>query len=253
MNKLLQSSLLVILILITPNTIFAVGNGTIGLLPSVTGQPGSIIETPVMINTGGEATAGVDVVLNFNKDILELTDITVYPENSNNAFEQFLTADFNAIPQSPSEIQLISQANNQGTVSLSAITNVFTSFNGVLGPNNPLARIKFKVLTNSPTSVDFLFTPDSTTDTNMVSNDDRDLLKSVTNMLVNQNPPITYPEASSGAKPGDLDNNSTVDIYDYTQLLSDFSKTGSGLTSDIDKDDDVDIFDYTILLTNFGR
>ena len=148
---------------------------------------------------------------------------------------------------------MISQANSQGIFSFSGITGVFTPFNGVLGVNNPLAKIKFKVLTNSPTSVNFQFTPNSTIDTNIVSTDGtRDLLKTVTNMSVNQNPPITYPEASGSPKPGDLDGNNTVDIFDYSQLLTDFGKTGPGLASDIDKSGAVDIFDYTILLSNFS-
>ena len=53
-------------------------------------------------------------------------------------------------------------------------------------------------------------------------------------------------------KPGDLDGDNDVDIFDYNQLLTDFGKTGN-LAADIDKNGKVDIFDYNILLTNFGK
>ena len=253
MSKFLALVFLAIFTLSFPRDTLAIGNGSISLTPSISAQPGSIIETPVMINTDGEPTAGVDAILTFDKNILELVDITVYPENSNNAFSQFLTANFNLTPQDTSEVQLISQANTQGIFSFSGITGVFTPFNGVLGENNPLARIKFKVLTNAPTSVNFQFTPNSTTDTNMVSTDgERDLLKTVTNMSVNNNLPITYPEASAGSKLGDLNGDDAVDIFDYTIVLTDFGKTGSNIQGDVDKSGGVDIFDYTTLLTNFA-
>ncbi len=54
-------------------------------------------------------------------------------------------------------------------------------------------------------------------------------------------------------KPGDLDNDCDVDIFDYNQLLTEFGKTQSGLISDIDSNGKVDIFDYNALITNFGK
>ena len=54
-------------------------------------------------------------------------------------------------------------------------------------------------------------------------------------------------------KPGDLDSDGDVDIFDYNKLISDFGKSGVGLAPDIDKDGDVDIFDYNKLIENFGR
>ena len=66
--------LLFFILLLAPQPVLALGNASISLTPDISAQPGSIIETPVMINTDGEPTAGVDVILNFNKNILELTD-----------------------------------------------------------------------------------------------------------------------------------------------------------------------------------
>jgi hypothetical protein len=56
-----------------------------------------------------------------------------------------------------------------------------------------------------------------------------------------------------GSKPGDIDGNGKVDIFDYNILLGNFGKTGAGIQGDIDKNGKVDIFDYNILLSNFGK
>lgn len=226
----------------------AIGNASISLPSDISAQTGSIITVPVMVNTDGEPTGGIDVILIFDKNVLQLTDITTYPENSNNILKQFLTAQFNDNPQHASEIQLISDANNAGIFAFSAIAGVFESFNGVMSEANPLATVSFKVLNTTPTTVSFQFTPGSTADTNMPNLEaTRDLLKQANNLKVNQ-PSSPTPSP----KVGDLDNNSYVDIFDYNQLLADFGKTGSQILGDIDKNSQVDIFDYNILLSNFG-
>lgn len=65
-------------------------------------------------------------------------------------------------------------------------------------------------------------------------------------------PSIAPSPSATPVKPGDLDRDSDIDIFDYNQLLTDFGKTGSSLPADIDQNGKVDIFDYNILLTNFG-
>jgi hypothetical protein len=61
------------------------------------------------------------------------------------------------------------------------------------------------------------------------------------------------PNPSATAKPGDIDGNSKVDIFDYNILLTNFGKTGTGIQGDLDGNNKVDIFDYNILLSNFGK
>lgn len=72
---------------------------------------------------------------------------------------------------------------------------------------------------------------------------------SLTSLTYAQNP-VSGPV--NPLKPGDLDGDNGVDIFDYNILLTDFGKTGS-IPADIDKSGKVDIFDYNILLTNFGK
>ncbi len=58
---------------------------------------------------------------------------------------------------------------------------------------------------------------------------------------------------SPSMKPGDIDGNGAVDIFDYNTLLTNFGKTGSGILGDIDSNGVVDIFDYNLILTNYGK
>lgn len=54
---------------------------------------------------------------------------------------------------------------------------------------------------------------------------------------------------------GDLNNDGKVDIFDFSNLISNFGKTGSPgfIPADINRDGNVDIFDFSILLGNFGK
>jgi hypothetical protein len=232
------------------NSSHATGNGSIRLTPSVTAGVGQTFTTPIMIDTAGEDIVGVDIQLVFDKTVLELTDISYFPENS--VLKDYIPG----ISDPAQKTQLLAQTNNIGILQFSSITlGDEDVFNGTLGESNPFAILQFKVLRNTPTSAAFNHTPGSTIDTNLTGTEAVDILSTVTNMYVNGNPPITYPELSPNpdAKPGDLDNDNKVGIFDYNILLTDFGKTGTNLIADLDKDGKVGIFDYNILLTNFGR
>jgi len=53
-------------------------------------------------------------------------------------------------------------------------------------------------------------------------------------------------------KPGDLNSDTYVDIFDYNLLVANFGKTGTNI-ADINHDQVVDIFDYNVLVANFGK
>lgn len=58
----------------------------------------------------------------------------------------------------------------------------------------------------------------------------------------------------SPRKPGDVDGNNIVNIFDYNEVLTNFGKTsGFNIFTDFDGNGRVDIFDYNLLLTNFGK
>jgi hypothetical protein len=63
------------------------------------------------------------------------------------------------------------------------------------------------------------------------------------------------PTSTPIPKPGDLNGDGKVDIFDYNAMVADFGKTGSPgwIPADINKDGKVDIFDYNVLVGNFGK
>ena len=65
--------------------------------------------------------------------------------------------------------------------------------------------------------------------------------------------PTPSPAASPSGKPGDIDGNNRVDIFDYNTLLTNFGRNGTNLPGDFDRNGRVDIFDLNTLLSNFGQ
>ncbi len=53
-------------------------------------------------------------------------------------------------------------------------------------------------------------------------------------------------------KKGDVNKDDLINVADYTELLTDFKKTGAR-NADLNNDSLVDIFDYNILVENFGK
>lgn len=66
-------------------------------------------------------------------------------------------------------------------------------------------------------------------------------------------PSPTASPSMSPIIPGDINNSSKVDVFDYNLLIIDFGKTGTNLRSDLNKNGKVDVYDYNILMINFGR
>lgn len=68
-------------------------------------------------------------------------------------------------------------------------------------------------------------------------------------------PTQTPTPTSIPVKPGDVNGDGKVDIFDYNILIGDLGKTGSpGFSrADINRDGKVDIFDYNVVIGNFGK
>jgi hypothetical protein len=59
---------------------------------------------------------------------------------------------------------------------------------------------------------------------------------------------------SGATLPGDVDGNGKVDIFDFNMVVTNFGKTGIGLSGgDLDGNGKVDIFDFNTIVTNFGH
>ena len=166
----------------------------LSLLPSLTVGNGQEFSLPVMLGTDGVEIIGVDVVLNFDKNYLELTNIIPGPEARPNPytppFGTYLPVDNNG----NFNVQAVkNSANASGKIEIGAVAfnwaneQVTSGFNGTLNQANPLFTLKFKAKQGGQTSVNFSFTPGSTTDSNLVRiNGDQvqDILSQVTNLSI---------------------------------------------------------------------
>jgi len=82
-----------------------------------------------------------------------------------------------------------------------------------------------------------------------------------TNLSPRANTPVTPPITPPGSTPSptpsplpsaDINNDSKVNLADYTLLSQEFMQTGPNLNSDLNNDNKVDLADYTILAQQFG-
>ncbi len=174
------------------------GNASLSLFSSRTVNINEEFNLPVMLNTDGETVVAVDVVITFNPNHLELTDIIPHPESG--SLEIFMPLDSNGNFKTQ---EVINKANSNGEIAFGTASyrwnteRVLNGFQGVMGPANPLAVLKFKPkVVNSGTAVNFSFTSGSTTDSNLVSGDS-DILSQVTNSMIE----ITDTPDQSDCKP----------------------------------------------------
>jgi hypothetical protein len=163
----------------------ATGNASLSLPSNRPIDAGSEFTLPVMVDTDSQSVIAVDVIINFDKNHLRLVDIT--PHIQSGSLETFMPLDSNGQFK---VAEVISKANSEGKVSFGSAAfrwsteEVLSGFNGVLGPTNPLATLRFEALAAaSRTDVGFQFTDGETTDSNLVSGTD-DILASTVNCQV---------------------------------------------------------------------
>jgi len=163
-------------------------NASLSLPSSQTITVNQEFSVPVMLNTDGVEIIGADVVLNFDKNYLELTNVSTGP---NSPFGTHLPVDSNG---NFAASTVKNNANSTGKIEIGAVAfnwaseQVTSGFNGVLGVNNPLFTLTFKAKNTGQTSIGFGFSSGSTIDSNLVRiNDDQvqDILSQVTNLSLN--------------------------------------------------------------------
>lgn len=64
--------------------------------------------------------------------------------------------------------------------------------------------------------------------------------------------PVGTSSPTCSAKPGDINNDNAVDIFDLSMLLSAYGQTTTAC-ADVNRDGKVDIFDLSILLSGYGK
>ncbi len=219
--------------------------GNLSLTPeTATFNRGCSYQIDIEYNIGGGQTNGIDAVIFYDQ-----SRITVNSISNGNIFSTYPGVIF---------------ANN--IINVSGITEAPPA--PPVSGSGILATLNIMIPSNASLGsalLNFDFDPNNkqkTTDSNIPApGGSADLLSSVNNGnyqigsgTCSGTNPVSSPvsPSSAPAKPGDIDGDNSVDIFDYNQLLTDFGKQQSGLSRDIDKNGKVDIFDYNILLTNFG-
>lgn len=142
---------------------------TIELGTSKTVTPEEAFEVPVMLSLKGQQIVAADVVLSFDKSILELKDITAKPDSSNNKLTTYLPRDNNGFNKN----KVLQLANSTGRIEFGAVC--FTASGCPenqtqdLGIANPLAILKFKTLKTGNTTLSILYSPNDKKNSNLIT------------------------------------------------------------------------------------
>jgi len=238
----------------------------LSLLPSLTVGNGQEFSLPVMLGTDGVEIIGVDVVLNFDKNYLELTNIIPGPEVRPNTytppFGTYLPVDNNG---NFNVQEVKNSANSSGKIEIGAVAFNWASeqttpgFNGTLDQTNPLFTLKFRAKQAGQTSVYFSpnpFTPGTTADSNLVRiNGDQvqDILSQVTNLsitITSTTPtPTSGPTNTPTPTPRPTNTPTPTPQPTNTPTPTPLQCTGNG---DINLDGKVSEIDIMIILNNWS-
>lgn len=150
------------------NVVTPLSGGKLYLISSQTDyKTGDTIPVTIRVNTGGWTTDGTDILLKYNKDILEIEG------NSPTAFKR------GSIYQEYPVINIDSQA---GTVQISGIataTSEKKGFNGI----DVFGILNFKAKQSGNAKIEIEFQKDNTEDSNIIeTSSSRDILEEVTNL-----------------------------------------------------------------------
>lgn len=164
--RIILSLLAFMMFFLAPSSAMAAG-ATLSLSPtSGTFNRGCNFAVDINVNTGGNVTDGVDVILVYDQSKLNATAITEDPNG--NTYEDF-----------PGK----SIDNTNGKITISGLAPIGSGFSG----QGTIARIEFSVLGNASGSTQIVFDfdpndPTKTTDSNVVqSGTVSDILSEVTN------------------------------------------------------------------------
>ncbi len=159
---------------------------------SVDVESGIPFDVPVML-TAINSTVGVDLVAKFDPTQFQLLE--VLPQASTSVFGTF--APLNNVGSFDSAL-VASRANSNGTVLFSALAidkasgNFQLPFAGQLSRTGPLALLRFKSLQTASGTISMAYSPNSTTESNVVSVDTgKDILINVVPVKVTVRAPVT--------------------------------------------------------------
>lgn len=238
----------------------------------LTQPPGQPFSIPVIVDTDTSNIVGADIIINFDKNYLTLTDIT-----PSGAISTSLKTFTPVVPNDPTgafdKTTVISDANNNGSIKFGAAAAAWSnsgptptitltsSFSG----SSTLAILTFQPKQLGSTALTFDYTPNSTTDTNLVSPQNTDILSVINNLnitIANPTPTLTpTPQFCPFHSSGDFNCDNIINIFDYNILLQNFgcpTRTSPVCdpdwnSADANNDGLINIFDYNTLLQHFGQ
>ncbi len=136
---------------------------------SKTASVGGEFEVPVILSLKNQEIVAADIVLDFDKGILELKDVTPKPDSANNKLTTYLPKDNNGFNKN----KVLQAANSTGRIEFGAVcfseTGCPQGQSQDLREANPLAILKFKTLKTGSTSVSVLYSPNSKNNSNLIN------------------------------------------------------------------------------------
>jgi regulation of enolase protein 1 (concanavalin A-like superfamily) len=163
---------------------FAAGNATIRVGGVNTVAPNQTFTIPVSINTDNQTISSADVLISYDRNYLILTAITPVA-NTTTPLKTFVPV---TTSNTFDTAQVVSQASQSGQIRFGAITYdpaaqaVTSAYNGT----TVLANLTFKAIRSGQTPLTFSFSPNSSTDTNLVAESSTpvDILTAVSNAAI---------------------------------------------------------------------
>ncbi len=165
-------------------------NSSVDLPAAISSTPGETFDAPIAVNNDETEVIAADIILNFDKNYLQLIDII--PNTTSNNLKIFLPIDEK---MEFDKAQVIISANEKGQVQFSALCYLQEPcYQGLIAPltfENPLATLKFKSLLAGSTSLNVSFLSQGlTTDSNLATRDQKDILGHVISSTINISAPV---------------------------------------------------------------
>lgn len=212
-------------------------NSSIDLPTSLSIPVNQTFTVPVMINNDNAEIIAADVILNFDKNYLQLSDIT--PNTAGSGFTVFLPYDSS---HNFAKALIVQEANLTGKIQFSALCYLdgpcFQGLKQPLTAQNPLALLQFKGIQSGNTSVNLMFlSQGSTSDSSLVERTNGDILGHVANLslsILAQAPSVT-PASTSTPTPTSIPtltpspiivgNGLMAQYYSYKKLNNPFDQS----------------------------
>lgn len=171
----------------TDQTYAAIPNAELNLPANLTISENSRFTVPINLVSNANSVIGVDLELTYSPTQLQLTNILSTSNPSN--LKLFLPLNANTFNKS----KVITEAENSGKIKFSiaastAAGNILSGYTGNLEGTNALTQLEFfakDISSNITTPLQFSFSPNSTTDTNVVTSTEiTDMLAKVQNSII---------------------------------------------------------------------